>query len=174
MRASSFERPNAALPPSHYSASQQPAFGRSREPSSPEKSCSTLTQAVLLLALTACGGEKIAILPGTERENLFVGTFQLQAIDGGGLPATFPPVGAPVEITRGTLVIRPDGRFVLTDVLRNVPSASGGVRSDESGGTYQITDLDISLIFENRVVTGGLNGDVLTLHRGAPTFVYRR
>ncbi len=79
-----------------------------------------------------------------------------------------------LRLARGTLVIKPDGHFVLTDVLRNVPNAAGGVQSDESGGTYQITDLDISLIFENRVVTGGLNGDNLTLRRGAQTFLYKR
>lgn len=104
--------------------------------------------------------------------NLFVGSYVLQAIDGSALPLVFPPSGSPVEITRGTLVIRPDGTFVFSDYLRNVPNA--GVTSEETGGTYQITDSDITLVLTNRVFTGRLSGDNLSILRGAPTFLYRR
>jgi len=129
--------------------------------------------AFLVFAASCNGAEnRSPVNPGGKTE-IFVGSYLLQTVDGATLPSTFPPAGPPVEITRGTLTIRPDGSFILIDYLRNLP-APGGVGSEESGGTYQTTDTDISLIFQNKVVTGSLAGDNLTLHRGAPSFLYRR
>lgn len=120
----------------------------------------------------ACAGTDGPVAQERGVLNLFVGTYVLQAIDGSALPRVFPPAGAPVEITRGTLTIRPDGTFVISDFLRNVPNA--GMTSEETAGTYQITDTDITLVLSNRVFTGRLSGDNLSVLRGAPTFLYRR
>ena len=129
-------------------------------------------QPIAALLLISCGHEAWPIVPERGPVNIFAGTFTLQAIAGGPLPATFPPFGPPVEITSGTITIKPDGTFVVIDRLRNVPVV--GAISEESGGTYQFNDTDIAFLFPNRVVTGALAGDNLTVHRGATSFVYRR
>ena len=126
-----------------------------------------------VLTLIACGNDAGPIVPERGPVNIFTGTYTLQTIDGGSLPTTYPPSGAPVEITSGYITIRPDGTFVIIDRLRNAP-VPGGVTAEESGGTYQFNDTDIAFLFPNRVVTGGLAGDNLTLYRGAMSFVYRR
>lgn len=128
---------------------------------------------IVVLALSACANDSGPIVPERGPVNIFTGTYTLQAIDGSSLPTTYPPSGAPVEITSGSITIRPDGTFVMIDRLRNAPVA-GGVTAEESGGTYQFNDTDIAFLFPNRVVTGGLIGDNLTMHRGAPSFLYRR
>lgn len=129
-------------------------------------------QLVPALALLACGSEAGPIVPERGPINIFTGTFALIMLDGGGLPATFPPAGAPIEITSGSITLKPDLTFVVIDRLRNVPGS--GVSAEESGGTYQFNDTDIAFLFPNRVITGSINGDNLTVHRGAASFVYRR
>ncbi|MEO8578304.1 MAG: hypothetical protein ABI556_16460 [Gemmatimonadales bacterium] len=129
-------------------------------------------QLIPALVLIACGPEAGPIVPERGPVNIFTGTFTLVTLDGVALPSTFPPAGAPVEITSGSITLKPDLTFVLIDRLRNVPGP--GVSAEESGGTYQFSDTDIALIFQNRVITGGINGDNLTVHRGAASFVYRR
>jgi len=129
-------------------------------------------QPIAALLLISCGHEAGPIVPERGPVNIFAGTFTLQTIGGAPLPVIFPPSGSPVEITSGTITIKPDGTFVIIDRLRNVPAV--GVISEESGGTYQFNDTDIAFLFPNRVVTGGLIGDNLTLHRGAASFLYRR
>ena len=60
-------------------------------------------QLVPALALLACGSDGGPIVPERGPVNIFTGTFTLVTLDGGSLPATFPPVGAPVEITSGSI-----------------------------------------------------------------------
>ena len=129
-------------------------------------------QLILLLMMMACSGDAGPIVPERGPVNIFAGTFALVTLDGGPLPATFPPAGSPVEITSGSITLKPDLTFVVVDRLRNVPGS--GVTAEESGGTYQFNDTDLALLFPNRVITGSINGDNLTVNRGASSFVYRR
>src|SRR5687767_15925872 len=86
-------------------------------------------QPIAALLLISCGHEAGPIVPERGPVNIFAGTFTLQTIGGAPLPVIFPPSGSPVEITSGTITIKPDGTFVIIDRLRNVPAV--GVISEE-------------------------------------------
>ena len=129
-------------------------------------------QLIPALVLLACAHDGGPIVPERGPVNIFAGTFALVTLDGSPLPATFPPAGSPVEITSGSITLKPDLTFVVVDRLRNVPGS--GVSAEESGGTYQFNDTDVALLFPNRVITGSINGDNLTVNRGASSFLYRR
>jgi hypothetical protein len=131
--------------------------------------------AVLALLMVGCDdGSSSTTGPLYRGATAFPGTYVLKSVNGSSLPASFSSSQGLVELRAGALVIEADGQFVLSDSLRYLPPATPTRFSESHSGLYVTSDTDITLVYGNVVITGGLAGNTLTLLRGGPAYVYQR
>ncbi|MEO8194593.1 MAG: hypothetical protein ABI681_12150 [Gemmatimonadales bacterium] len=134
-----------------------------------------VSRAALLLILAACsGGTDSPVDPRSLGSDAFLGRYALEQVNGNNLPAAVLAETGTVEVVGSTLTLFGDGRFTLSDLLRLPAPGSPTPFKREYSGVYQTSDTDITLVIQRLAVTGMLNGNTLTVLRGAPSYRYRK
>jgi hypothetical protein len=127
----------------------------------------------VLGGLVACSGDST----GTGSSNP-VSIWELQTVRGQSLPVTVSVSGGvKVEVTKETLTMYSDTKFILKETARI--TSGGTVTSDSGQSTGHWSQANTSLAFtsddDGSVTTGTIVGNVLTLDVGSyGLFVYRR
>ena len=119
--------------------------------------------ALLLLAIAACGGDKI-----TDPAAAISGTYTLQTVNGGSLPAlVFADAEEKDEVTAGSLTLGPNRTWgveltvLVTDLTDNSAIAIGLA----TNGTYTIngSSVTLSALGIGAPLTGTVSGGKLTV-----------
>lgn len=130
-----------------------------------------------LAMLPACSGDSTG-----PSEGKFVGTYTLEAVDGGSLPARlYDETDGSIDITEGSLILRADNSHRESVTVRVKPTFGSAVTENiVEDGTYSITgnSITFSVPAQNGEAAysyvGAVDGKVVTYTVDGTSFRYRK
>jgi hypothetical protein len=132
-----------------------------------------LAPAALLFALAAgaCSGDS------SGPDVSVVGTWQLQTVNGQGLPYLVAQSGADkIEVTSDVLTVAEGGAFTEITTIRVTSSGTVTTQSIPDAGTYTINGTAVNFTFQSDGSngTGTLNESTLTVATQGVSLVYKK
>jgi Lipocalin-like domain len=132
-----------------------------------------LLVACAALAMLGCGGDS------TGPSASAVGTWNLQTVNGSGLPYTVIFVASPVyrfEILSDEVVVNADGTYTETSSVRETDGTTVTTSTEQDDGTWTQhgNQIDVTSNADGSVNTAVISGDKLTLAAQGISAVYVR
>jgi hypothetical protein len=132
-----------------------------------------VSSALLLLAV-ACGASDAATAPTSAS---VAGTWNLQTINGAGLPYVLDQTGANKdELVSDVVTAVSTGSFTRTTTVRTTFNGQVTTQSVADAGRYSLNGTAVVFTFnsDNSVGTGSISGNTLTVADNGVALVYRR
>jgi lipocalin-like protein len=137
------------------------------------RTCSAFAALILSVALTACGNDS----PTQPTSASVVGTWNLQTIDGNGLPYVVDQVGSDtVAITGDVLKVSANGTFSQMTYFRVTENGQVTTDSIPDAGSYALNGTAVTFTFDSdgSTSTASLSGKTLTVAAVGLALVYKK
>jgi Lipocalin-like domain len=122
--------------------------------------------------LLACGGDS------TGPNASAAGTWNLQTVNGAGLPATVIFVASPLyrlEILSDTFVANANNTYNETSVVRETDGSTVATTTSTSNGTWTQSNGALTITTSDGfVTTATISGNTITISDGTDVYVYAR
>lgn len=127
----------------------------------------------VMCALAACGGDS----PTAPTQASVVGTWQLQSVNGQGLPYIAEQVGADkVELTSDVVTAAAGGSFAEIVSYRITQGGQVSAYSESYAGTYTLNGTAVTFRWndDGSIGTGTVSGSTLTVAGNGLSLVFRK
>lgn len=134
----------------------------------------TVALTVAVVAAIACGGSGG---PTTPTPASVAGTWNLQSVNGQGLPYILVQSGAnKVEWTADQLLVGAGGTFTQTSTFRVTTNGQVATQTAGDAGTYTLTGTNVTFVFASDGSSGAgtLSGKTLTVSETGLSLVYEK
>ena len=128
----------------------------------------------LVFAAIACGSDNTTSVPTNAS---VAGTWTLQTVNGGALPATLSPAPTKLEILSNSVTATSNGTWTSTAQLRTTIGTQAPVTATQNdAGTYTLSGNNVAInsTANGAVGAGSISGNTLTLTQAAGVFVYKK
>jgi len=126
-----------------------------------------------LVAAAACGGDS----PTQPTSASVAGTWNLQTVNGSGLPYIVGQVGSDkLELVSDVLTVGESGTFTQLTEFRVTESGQVSTESVPDAGSYALNGTAVTFTFDSdgSTGTGSLSGNTLTIAAGGFALIYKK
>ena len=124
------------------------------------------------IALIGCGGSD-----STAPVASAAGTWNLQTVNGGGLPATLAvnsTTGDKFEVLDDQYVLNSDGTFTEAFTTRETSNGQVTTTPDTDSGTWSQQGTQVNIVFAGGGLTGKISNNTITFSSQVGPLVYSR